>query len=91
MRIFYTINSDGWCIQGSCNKLPKTGGWASTKVTLLKAYKDTNYTIITLGNWSNADASSSVITAKTINSFTVTYAANNTTQLGVWQCTGYVK
>ena len=88
---WYRVYSDGWCIQGSCNKLPQTGNWASTTVTLIKAYKDTNYNIITLGNWSDAGASSCVVTAKTTNSFTVTYAANNTTQLGVWQCTGYVK
>lgn len=89
---WYRVYSDGWCIQGSCNKLPQTGTWASTTVALLKAYKDINYNIIALGNWSNTPTSSScVITAKTTNSFTVTYAADNPTQSGVWQCTGYVK
>ena len=56
-----------------------------------RSHEIPNYNVITLGNWSDAASSSSLITAKTTNSFTVTYAANNTTQLGVWQCTGYVK
>lgn len=87
---WYRVYSDKWCSQGSCNKFPATGDWASTTVNLLKNFANTDYNIICLGNWSNPGSSSCLISNKTIKSFTVTYASNNATQHGVWQGTGYI-
>ena len=86
---WYRVYSDGWCEQGGVIGLT-SGSWASVSKTFLKQYKDTNYLVACIGNWSNAESSSCTVTAKSMSGFTVTYAINTTAQLGWWQACGYI-
>lgn len=66
---WYRVWSDGWCEQGQSNH---TGnGTGTVTISLLKPYKNTNYTV-TLSNGVNASYSASIQT-KTTTSFTGGY------------------
>ena len=91
-RIYAKDDYGYWCEQSGCFGFGASGGWTSGTVTLLKTFVDTNYTLLTLGNWSDAASSSNRVTAMTISSFTVTTAVNTlTSHNGQWYACGYIE
>lgn len=80
---WYRIWSDGWCEQGQCNH--SAGGTGTVTVNLLKAYKDTNYTV-TLSNGVTSSYASSIQT-KTTTSFSGGYLDRRCD----WYACGYIK
>lgn len=88
---WYRIWSDGWCEQG--------GIQTSATVTLLKNYRDTNYTVIrNLANTSSDSSSVKVlwltgilaITNKTTNSFNGNVETGFGLTSYMWQACGYI-
>lgn len=84
--------SDGWCEQGARWGGTTSSEWQSSSVTLVKAYKDNNYSLILQGNFSSSGAGSSscAITAKSKTGFTTTYAYNQTAQTPYYYACGFV-
>lgn len=80
---WYRIWSDGWCEQGQNNRT--IGGAGNATINLLKAYKDTNYTV-TLACGQNSSYAPS-IQSRTTTSFTggVLDRARD------WYACGYIK
>lgn len=83
MPSWYVVYNDGWCEQGGFT----TKDEAPT--SLLKSYKDTNYSITLTSKISTGDHTASAsYTSKAVSSFTVDYT---NTALGVdWECRGYI-
>lgn len=88
---WYRIDPDGWCEQGGISKTSFAASNTGTEiVTLLKPYKDTNYT-----------AKVDKITTTTAASHTVSYSITSNTQLTLnnnssvagnisWETKGYI-
>lgn len=82
---WYRIYSDGWCEQGG--ESPQPANTTQNTITLLKSYKDTNYTITSVGGLTSIINKAN----KTINSFTIdTNSGSGTKYLAYWQASGYI-
>lgn len=83
---WYRIWSDGWCEQGGYYVLTATTG----TITLLKSYKDTDYSITTAGSrTTNANLYTPTVgVTKTVSDFSV--YCDNTFYRVYWQTCGYI-
>lgn len=82
---WYRVWSDGWCEQGGLNKKD------NTSVTLLKAYKDTNYHILfalDYGSGSSLNWTETTNTKTNNNRTTTGFTVG--TRVGNWQACGYI-
>ena len=88
---WYRVHPDGWCEQGGISTKSFAASDTTTEVvTLLKPYKDTNYT-----------ATVNKVSTTTANSHTVSYSITSNTQLTLnnngsiagkisWETKGYI-
>lgn len=85
---WYRVYSDGRCEQGGYNDT-KT---ATTVITLLKAYKDLNYTLTaTWRNTGTLSTYSPLVNATANDSFTVYHTDNGAQKVGqYWEAKGYI-
>ena len=83
---WYRIWSDGWCEQGGYYVPTATLG----TITLLKAYKDTDYSIVTGGTRTANENmySPTVGVTKTISNFSI-YCGTTVYRI-YWQTSGYI-
>lgn len=86
MPSWYRVYSDGWCEQGGYYVPIATTG----TIALLKAYKDTNYSITTGVNRATATTlySPCVASTKIVSSFSV--YVDNTANNIYWRTSGYI-
>lgn len=85
---WYRVWSDGWCEQGGTTL---SGAW--TEITLLKPYKDTNYTVIAGSTDSDLDGStcSCAINSKSATGFYIgNYYGGTAYSYSMWQASGYI-
>lgn len=80
---WYRTYSDGWCEQGGL----VIHSSASNVVKLLKAFANTNYSIV-LGTFNSANAENDRITAQSASSFTITTCSSS--GKFYWQTCGYI-
>ena len=86
---WYRIYSDGWCEQGGqANVISKSGGYS---VTLLKGYKDTDYSVLLTGAYG---ATATYVVGAFEKSETTFKIVNNITdgkeRLTTWEAKGYI-
>lgn len=63
--------------------------WTNATINYMKPFSDTKYSLVCMGNWSDAQNSSCKIIEKTATSATVTYANNlYSVQPSVWTAEG---
>lgn len=86
---WYRIYSDGWCEQGGVS--PSAGDGSTNTITLLKSYKDTNYSILFAQNAGVEGSYTNGCTAKnkTTNSFVLVYRTGGTASF-YWNTCGYI-
>jgi hypothetical protein len=89
MPSWYRVYSDGWCEQGGIS--PSAGDITNNTITLLKSYKDTNYSIFFAQNAGVEGQYTNGCTAKdkTTSSFVLSYRTGGTASF-YWQTKGYI-
>ena len=83
---WYRIYSDGWCEQGGTGIVGKT----ATEITLLKPYKDVNYSVITNTRDNNASGYQVCILSRTTTAFSWYYLNSGGTLATDWRACGYI-
>lgn len=90
---WYRVWSDGWCEQGGYYN-GAIGTDASTTITLLKNYKDTNYSVYqqTYASTSMAEGTDICVQSKTTSNFVLCNEGYVATMYGLnWEAKGYIK
>lgn len=83
---WYRVYSDGWCEQGG---FVDVGAVATTTISLLKPYIDTNYTISLTNRYTGTSAKSAVhVTSVDTSSFV--YWSENANGDAYWEVKGYI-
>lgn len=90
---WYRVWSDGWCEQGGYYN-GSIGTDASTTITLLKNYKDTNYSVYqqTYASTSISEGTDICVQSKTTSNFILCNEGYVATMYGLnWEAKGYIK
>ena len=84
---WWNLYSDGWCEQGGISSAT-TG---TITINLLKAYKDTNYTISETSSTGGKAFSESALNLRTVSSFTAQYnsISGSSNANCIWRACGY--
>lgn len=90
---WYRVYSDGWCEQGGYYN-GTIGTDASTTITLLKNYKDTDYSVYqqTYASTSMSEGTDICVQSKTTSDFVLCNEGYAATMYGLnWEAKGYIK
>ena len=88
----YIVFSNGYCKQWGTIPFGATGGWTTGNVTFLKNFKDTNYSLVGRGNWSDAGSCDFRVNSMSVSGFSVTLAINTlTSHNGQWEASGMLE